>query len=171
MNRSTPQWPDTVSVSRELSAGEGPRLMIARAVAELVDRYGNLSSYELDLDGTTFDPPRGAFLVARAAGATDAVGGVGVRGVRRDSGGSATGEVRRLWVDPAWRGRGVARALMGALEVEAVTLGLRSLELATGYRQPEAVALYAATGWKREEVDHDGRPLPAGYIRFTKLIA
>ena len=145
--------------------------MIAHAMAELVDRYGALSSYELDLDGRTFDLPRGAFLVARTAGATDPVGRVGVRGVRREGGDTATAEVRRLWVDPAWRGRGVARALMRVLEEEAVTLGLTSLELATGYRQPEAVALYAATGWNRQGVDHDRRPLPAGYIRFTKLIA
>ena len=36
---------------------------------------------------------------------------------------------------------------MKPLEYEAVALAHRSLELGTGYRQPEAVALYRSTGW------------------------
>ena len=61
--------------------------------------------------------------------------------------------MRRLWVDPARRGRGLGRALMAALEEEAPRLGFVRLQLATGDRQPEAVALYEATGWERLAVD------------------
>jgi GNAT superfamily N-acetyltransferase len=186
----SPPWSAAHSVRREPSAGDGPRLIIARAVEELLARYGNVSSYELELDSSTFDPPRGAFLVARARGLDgDPVGGVGVRRIHPDGrddddrrhGGSeghsgprglvSTAEVRRLWVDPARRGRGIARSLMNALEHEAVALGCRSLELVTGERQPEAVALYESGGWARNQLDRDARPLPAGVIRFTKLIA
>jgi hypothetical protein len=42
--------------------------------------------------------------------------------------------------------------------------------LATGDRQPEAVALYEGTGWERAHVDRDGRPLPVCHIRFAKIL-
>jgi GNAT superfamily N-acetyltransferase len=153
-------------VCREPAGDEGPRWVVAQAEAELVVRYGSLTANELGLAGSTFDPPSGAFLVARAAGRVEPIGGVGVRGVR-----VGTAEVRRLWVDPAWRGQGVARALMAALEDAARGLGFIELELGTGDRQPEAVALYASTGWRQPIVDAEGRPLPTRIIRFTKSLA
>jgi hypothetical protein len=57
---------------------------------------------------------------------------------------------------------------MAALEDAARDLGMVELELATGDRQPEAVALYTATGWRRRFEDADGNRLPPGYLRFTK---
>ncbi|HVT42722.1 MAG TPA: GNAT family N-acetyltransferase, partial [Acidimicrobiales bacterium] len=77
---------------------------------------------------------------------------------------------RRLWVDATWRGRGVGRALMATLEDAARQLGLTDLELRTGNRQPEAVALYAATGWERRHTDDSGHALPDWLIRFTKQL-
>jgi len=117
---------------------------VARAEAELIARYGWLDAGERGLTAVMFDPPAGAFLVARAGDAGPPLGGVGLRA--RDP---RTGEVRRLWVDPAWRGRGLGRALMEGLEHAARDLGHTALQLATGDRQPEAVALYEATGWER----------------------
>jgi hypothetical protein len=49
-----------------------------------------------------FEPPGGVFLIARTDAQAQPVGGVGFRCVAE-----TTGEVRRLWVDPDWRGRGV----------------------------------------------------------------
>ncbi len=152
-------------MSREPADDDGPRWVAARAEAELVERYGSLTANELGLTGSTFDPPSGAFLVARADDVADPIGGVGVRRVR-----TRTAEVRRLWVDPAWRGRGVALALMAALEDAARGLGFTELELGTGDRQPEAVGLYASRGWARCIVDAEGRPVPARHIRFTKSL-
>ncbi len=60
---------------------------------------------------------------------------------------------------------------MTALENEAVSLGFSMLERGTGGRQPEAVALYEATGWERHQVNADAAPLPPGVIRFTKLVS
>lgn len=137
--------------------------MVARAESELARRYGALDESERGLVPTMFEPPQGAFVVARAAGRALPVGGVGVR-----SSAPGTGEVKRLWVDPDWRERGVGRALMAALEGAAQRLGFDSLELATGDRQPEAVALYAATGWERRRLDDEGRALPACHLWFTK---
>ncbi|HET9609599.1 MAG TPA: GNAT family N-acetyltransferase [Acidimicrobiales bacterium] len=41
----------------------------------------------------------------------------------------------------AARGRGVSRAVLARLEHHAVALGYRRLQLETGHRQPEAIAL------------------------------
>jgi GNAT superfamily N-acetyltransferase len=144
---------------------DGPRWVVGRAEAELIARYGGLDDGELGLTAAMFDPPSGSFLVARADG-DHPVGGAGVRTVAE-----GVGEVRRLWVDPAWRGRGVGRALMTGLEDAARALGLSALALATGDRQPEAVALYEASGWERLKVDKEGKPLPTWHLRFSKVIA
>jgi GNAT superfamily N-acetyltransferase len=157
-----------LTINPEPYGAEGPQWVVARAEAELVARYGFLDDGELGLTAAMFDPPVGAFLVARrAAAAGPPVGGVGLRTVA-----PATGEVRRLWVDPAGRGQGVGRALMAALEQMAHdSLGLTALRLGTGDRQPEAVALYTATGWERVHLDADGGPLPVCRIRFMKHLA
>lgn len=159
MPRPTSAPPPGVTIRPEAYGGDGPRWIVARAEAELIDRYGFLDAGELGLTAAMFDPPAGAFLVARRVGSpTTPVGGVGLR---------AIGEVRRLWVDPAWRGRGLGRALMDALEQAALDRGHMTLQLATGDCQPEAVALYEATGWERVDVDADAEVCG---IRFVKRL-
>ncbi len=165
MQRPASALPSGVSVRPEPYDSDGPRWVVAQAEAELVARYGGLDAGERGLTAAMFDPPTGAFLVARAGAAGPPVGGVGLRAVD-----ARTGQVRRLWVDPARRGRGIGRALMEALEDAARDLGLPDLQLATGDRQPEAVALYEATGWERLRVDTEGRPLPHWHIRFSKRL-
>ena len=156
-----------VSQRTERYGSPGPQWVVAQAEAELVRRYGGLDDGELGLTAVMFDPPSGAFLVARVEGEADPpVGGVGVRTVAE-----GVGEVRRLWVDPTWRGHGLGRTLMTGLEQEARSLGLSALILATGDRQPEAVGLYETAGWERLHVDAGGAPLPACHIRFSKVIA
>jgi GNAT superfamily N-acetyltransferase len=161
---------DGLSVGPEPFDSEGPLWVVAQAEAELIARYGSLGDGELGLNGEMFGLPSGSFLVARdgavRSGASGPpVGGVGLR--RVDEG---VGEVRRLWVDPSWRGRGVGRSLMARLEGAAFELGLENLVLATGDRQPEAVQLYGATGWTRLYVDREGKPLAPGWIRFAKAL-
>ncbi len=150
---------------REHYDADGPQWVVNRAEAELVARYGGLDDSELGLTHDMFKPPAGAFLVVRADAAGPPIGGVGLRRVA-----PGRGEVKRLWVDPGWRGLGLGRALMEALERSADEIGLRSLQLDTGDRQPEAVALYLSSGWSRIFVDGDGTPLPARHIRFAKEV-
>jgi len=62
------------------------------------------------------------------------------------------GEVKRMYVVPAARGRGVARAVLAGLEDLARDRGWTTLRLETGPRQPEAMGLYLSSGY---------RPIPA----------
>jgi ribosomal protein S18 acetylase RimI-like enzyme len=52
-----------------------------------------------------------------------------------------------VYVEPGFRRRGVAQAVVDALEAGAAAAGCRSVVLNTGHRQPEALALYAALGY------------------------
>lgn len=57
-------------------------------------------------------------------------------------------ELKRMYVVPAARGRGVAAMVLAALEDEARARGWTTLRLETGPRQPEAMALYTRAGYR-----------------------
>ncbi len=84
------------------------------------------------------------FLVARFDGI--AVGCGAVKFVSADY-----AEVKRMYVPPQWRGRGVAQALLRHLERLSQQNGFRILRLETGIHQPEAVRLYEGMGFSRCE--------------------
>jgi GNAT superfamily N-acetyltransferase len=166
MDRSPSALPAHFTLAVEPYGDEGPQWVVAQAEAELAVRYGDLDASENDLTATMFDPPHGAFVVARRGDAAGPpAGGVGVRALR-----PGVGQIRRLWVDPAARGQGIARALMAGVEDAARELGLFELRLGTGDRQPEAVALYASAGWERVFAGPDGRPVPDRHIWFGKQL-
>jgi GNAT superfamily N-acetyltransferase len=62
--------------------------------------------------------------------------------------GDGAAEVKRMYVVPAARGRGVARAVLAGLEAAARERGWSTLRLETGPRQPEAVGLYTRAGYR-----------------------
>jgi len=61
----------------------------------------------------------------------------------------ATVEIKRMFVQPAYRGQGVAQAVLAELEKWAAELGYASCVLETGKRQPEAIGLYERSGYGR----------------------
>jgi len=63
--------------------------------------------------------------------------------------GEVAGEVKRMYVDPTARGKGVARAVLAQLVAHAREVGMQRLALETGTEQPEAVGLYESEGWTR----------------------
>jgi GNAT superfamily N-acetyltransferase len=93
------------------------------------------------LEPSELMPPDGAYLIGRVGGWVVAGGGL-----RQLDG--TTGEIKRMYVEPAWRGRGIAGALLAALEEEGRRLGLRVARLDTGPRQPHAKRLYLAAGYR-----------------------
>jgi GNAT superfamily N-acetyltransferase len=62
--------------------------------------------------------------------------------------GPGTAELKRMYVVPAARGRGVSKVVLAALEDAARERGWTTLRLETGPRQPEAIALYAGSGYR-----------------------
>jgi GNAT superfamily N-acetyltransferase len=85
-------------------------------------------------------PPDGAFIVGWAGGLAVCCGGL-----KRLSEGVC--ELKRMYVVPAWRGRGVARQLLYALEDRARALGYATARLDTGPRQEGARGLYESEGY------------------------
>jgi len=57
-------------------------------------------------------------------------------------------ELKRMYVVPPARGRGVSRLLLSGLESEAAARGWTTLRLETGNRQPAAVGLYTSVGYR-----------------------
>jgi len=110
--------------------------------AELSERYPEDGATHFRLDDDEVSPGRGAFLIASHDGL--AVGCGAVRQIE-----ARTGEIKRMYVKPAMRGRGVGRVLLDALEAEARSLQLSRLVLETGDRQPEALALYERAGFSQ----------------------
>ena len=56
-------------------------------------------------------------------------------------------EVKRMFVVPVQRGRGIARKVLEALEQWAAELNCTSIVLETGLKQPEALSLYQKSGY------------------------
>lgn len=112
--------------------------LIAEVQQEYVVRYG--SEDGTPVDPAEFAPPRGLFLVAYVDGTPAACGGW--RAYETEV------ELKRLYVTPAFRGRGLARAMLAAIERTAAEAGHRRVILETGQRQPEAIALYRSSGYE-----------------------
>lgn len=82
----------------------------------------------------------GAFFVATLEGRPVGCGAVRLIAASR-------AEIKRMYVRPSVRGRGVGRALLARLESEARLLGATSLVLEMGDKQPGAEALYRGAGF------------------------
>lgn len=68
-------------------------------------------------------------------------------GAIKDFGDTAM-EVKRMFVLPEYRGRGIASIVLSELEQRAAELGYGKCVLETGLRQPEAISLYHKSGYK-----------------------
>ena len=83
-----------------------------------------------------------AFFVVRVDGAAAGCGGIKLFG-------SEFGELKRMYVRPAFRGRGLGRLLVDRLAEHARSQGITLLRLETGIHQREAIALYEKLGFKQ----------------------
>jgi GNAT superfamily N-acetyltransferase len=118
--------------------------LVARVQEEYVERYGGPD--ETPLEPAMFDPPEGLFLVAYLDGVPVATGAWRRTGVRA-LGGSIGAEIKRMYVVPEERGRGLARRILAELESTAVAAGYDLMVLETGLMQPEAIGLYESSGY------------------------
>ena len=117
--------------------------------AEYVERYGTPD--QSPLDPLMFEPPAGSFFVGYLDDEAVATG-AWRRSEVEVFGAGSTVEVKRMYVAPQARGRGLARVVLAHLEATAREAGAEALVLETGLKQPEAIALYEHEGWERTEV-------------------
>ena len=110
--------------------------------AELKRQYPEEGATHFRLDPDEVAKGRGAFLVAYAGGKP-----IGCGAIRKLD--SDTAEIKRMYVVPESRGKGISKSILKALEEEARRLGVRRIVLETGERQIEAMALYTRAGFAR----------------------
>jgi GNAT superfamily N-acetyltransferase len=113
-----------------------------------------------------FAPEHGGAFVALLEDGELVAGGALKRG-RPGTDGRPLGELKRMWTRGDRRRQGLAARVLSELEARGAALGYTGLELTTGARQPEAVALYLRHGW-RPDFDLDDDWEAVSYLRFTK---
>ena len=157
-------------MTTDTETAEGPpffriaRLDDPESVRLLADYQSELSAQGITLDrheagGVGVEEmvlPHGLFLLVEVDQESVACGGI-----RRLSDDIA--EIKRMYVAPAARRRGVARALLGRLEDEARALGCRVARLDTGRDMAAALTLYRLLGY-REIPDYNGNPHAAHWM-------
>ena len=136
-------------------SSEDPESEVARALLrQYYDELGHRFEDGFDLAATVPAPPEelvapfGAFLVVRLNG--DAVGCGAVRVLTE-----SIAEIKRMWVSPRVRGRGLGRRLLIALESTAYDLGCSRLRLDTSDSLDEAVGLYLSMGYREVPAYND----------------
>ncbi|MGH6828812.1 MAG: GNAT family N-acetyltransferase [Rhizomicrobium sp.] len=109
-----------------------------------------------------YAPPRGAILLAFDCRAT-AMGSVALKPLN-----VRAGEIKRLYVMPSARGRGVGRKLMEAVLRRARRIGYTEIKLDTLPHMKEAVALYERLGFE-PVAPYGSHPYP-GLICFGRRL-
>ncbi|WP_394940885.1 GNAT family N-acetyltransferase [Psychromicrobium sp. YIM B11713] len=140
------------------------RPMLAELAREYSTRYGHprqqVHRELLDYPAAEFAAPSGDLLLLLEDGVPVAGGAF-----RRYD--QQTAELKRIWTHSEHRRRGLAVRVLTELETEARRRGYQKIYLTTGPRQPEAKALYLATGY-RAEFDLDADPESIGPLPFRK---
>jgi GNAT superfamily N-acetyltransferase len=137
---------------RRTDAAQPPASDLLEAmIVELAPAYGRI-----DVPGAPtatpaqMSPPKGSFLVGYENGAPVCCGGL-----KRLS--DEACEIKRMFVLPEARGRGIAGELLQALEDEARALGYTVARLDTGPQQPHAERMYRTAGYA-EIADFNANP-------------
>ncbi len=60
-------------------------------------------------------------------------------------------EIKRVFMSPTFRGRGISKRMLAELETWALEKGCTHAVLETGPNQPEAISLYESIGYRRRE--------------------
>jgi GNAT superfamily N-acetyltransferase len=140
---SAPLCDDSDVTFERADAAQPPASELLEAmIVELTPLYGRIDVPQApSATPADFAPPGGSMLVGYEDGRAICVGGV----KRLDE---SACEIKRMYVVPEARGRGVARELLVALEDEARALGYTVAQLHTGPHQPHAERLYPAAGYQ-----------------------
>lgn len=121
--------------------GNAAALLIQELSHELAALYpgetdGNFNPKDMDL-------PRSRFVIAWV---DDEPAGCGALRPMSDV---TIGEIKRMYVRPNYRGRGISKRLLTTLEDAAAEFAYREVWLETGLLQPAAISLYKRMGYRR----------------------
>jgi putative acetyltransferase len=152
-----------VAIATEPFDSPDARRLVAALDAHLASRYSPDQMFGPHLKAEMVAPGVGTFVIARAEGL--AIGCGALR--RRDA--TTTVEVKRMYVEPSMRGRGVAREILEHLETTARAMGAQRLVLETGINQDEAISLYESTGFMLIDCFDEYAGTPTS-VCFEKLL-
>jgi putative acetyltransferase len=132
--------PDAADILVAVESPDQPEVaaFLAASDAYAASLYPAESNHLVDL--ATLLDPRVVFFVAREEGMALGCGAL-------VGGADGSAELKRMWVVPIARGRGVGRAILAAIERTAQASDVTVIRLETGIRQPEAIGLYRAAGF------------------------
>ncbi len=129
-----------LSIAAESFDSPDARRLVAALDAALSELYTPEQRFGPNLKVEHLEEGRGTFLVARAGGRAMGCGAIRLLD-------PTTAEVKRMYVEPDLRGKGVGRAVLAGLESAAGQLGVRRLVLETGVYPEAAIALYRRAGF------------------------
>src|SRR5262245_21662391 len=140
---TTPNHADEFRIEAADPRDPDAALLIARLTEELSRRY------EEEDGGGGFRvehvlQPRSVFVVGWLGGRAVACGAL--RPLQGD-----TAEVKRMYVEPDVRGRGLGRRILAELETHARRWGYTAVWLETGVLQPEAIRIFETSGYHQIE--------------------
>jgi putative acetyltransferase len=130
----------SVSIAVTRPDSDEARMLIAELDAILEPLYPRESRHGLSVD-RLIDAAVAFFLLHVD---DTAVGCAGILLIGRDY-----GEIKRMYVRPPFRGRGLAALLLRHLEDHARANDVHLLRLETGIHQREAIALYERMGYRK----------------------
>lgn len=140
------------------------------AAKKLIKEYAESLSFSLEYQDfgneinhlrTYYGPPTGLILLYKAG--EEYVGVTCIRNL-----GDFIAEIKRMYVQPAHRGKGIGRAMLNKAIDEAKRLGYRHLRLDTVPDMESAIHLYLSTGFYEIE-DYTYNPIPGARFMEYKL--
>ena len=129
-----------IVVTREAPDSPDASALVLALEEHLAARYPVESRHGYSVE--TLIEQKVAFFVARVDGVPAGCGGVQLVGTE-------FGELKRMWVDPAFRRLGLGRVILDQLADHARAHGISVLRLETGVDQDAAIALYESFGFRR----------------------
>lgn len=146
-----------MKIERIDPASEAAGRLIAMSDAYMAALYPAESNHLLSVDALVQDNV--IFLGCHIDGQLAACGAVTI--LFDDDEQLSYGEIKRVFVPEEFRGRGLSKHIMRALEDHLLDQDIRVARLETGIRQPEALGLYFRLGYAERAAfaDYEEDPL------------
>jgi putative acetyltransferase len=140
--QTSPVTASVIAIAKEDPTSAEAQELLSAFVSDVRKRYDNPPGDVGVLDPALFNGPRATFVVARLEGTAVGCGAL----VPVDD---TIAELKRMYVDPLQRGKGIATRILEELQDFARVCDYDIIRLETGVKQPESIALYGKSGFYR----------------------